>query len=815
MRTILFLSQLAVIGLLLFLAVPLFGQNDSTFTVYLPKLGYPPDEEGQGWNRPLVWGSYNNEAYDDSVTIPNGRPIYALFVSGYSRNGHFDELHYYNFARHLMAHGAYVHYSWWNNLLAQYMERPLHYNQSYPGDLGTDWTSFTNPIQAQYKGIPGEDYQFIADAKRLLTAIRQNNPNAIIILVGHSMGGGAIVHLASQTNVRIDILAPIDPVNNRNFPWRFAPARKDYNWTRWRITRDNFLGYKARPLFCIPAGPWHSNYLTANLLTPCILGPKVHTAPTLKFRNNVVHLYHRWQGEFLFPFDYYTDRLFVHSRPPGGSTSQAEIRMKGNGESDPGGWPEGADPLETGCCPTGNGVGWPSDGHGEIVGYRGPISNNEADVPIPLGVRTKTSPNCGSTCPNLVWPYRFKNSSGVWVDPDALLRRDILMALDTLSADSIWQHEPTNPDLCLVSQGLIHLFNRIKGPAGIPGIIAGTVTIGGEGTIGATIRILNYKDSSDVIDSQITDENGNYSFDNLSPGSYKVMIVEPLGYEANQNYVSVTLANAQKVIVDFELTGFITSNNAKGEGYWKHQFNVYVNGRGHAQETEAELEGYINLVASRYNPHFSFFFVATDDSNDFQDWQAILSVQGNEGTLLKAVSHLSASVLNIVSLKLAQYEVVTEDSMTAGDVLTFVSQLLDDEDPTNDEFAKDLAEQMNEKQMIAAGLVPPSGILYRGSGFIENRKFQEIIPIKFVLEQNYPNPFNPSTTIRYAIPTSEFVTIKIFNILGQKVIELINEIKAPGYHELQFDATKFPSGTYIYQIRAGSFVETKKMILLR
>ena len=88
-------------------------------------------------------------------------------------------------------------------------------------------------------------------------------------------------------------------------------------------------------------------------------------------------------------------------------------------------------------------------------------------------------------------------------------------------------------------------------------------------------------------------------------------------------------------------------------------------------------------------------------------------------------------------------------------------------------------------------------------------------PKEFNLAQNYPNPFNPSTKISFAIPSQEFVTIKVFDILGRQVETLMNEIKSPGYYEINFNADKLPSGTYIYEIRAGSFVETKKMILLK
>jgi hypothetical protein len=153
--------------------------------------------------------------------------------------------------------------------------------------------------------------------------------------------------------------------------------------------------------------------------------------------------------------------------------------------------------------------------------------------------------------------------------------------------------------------------------------------------------------------------------------------------------------------------------------------------------------------------------------------------------------------------------------MTAGDVLTYVSSLVDDEDPSNDELAKDLAEQINEKQMIAAGLVPPSGILYRSGNLKRDRESDESLPEEFALEQNYPNPFNPSTTIKYSIPKEGYVTIKIYNTIGEEVAILVNEVKQVGNYESQFNATSLPSGIYFYKLQAGSFVETKKMVLMK
>ncbi len=88
-------------------------------------------------------------------------------------------------------------------------------------------------------------------------------------------------------------------------------------------------------------------------------------------------------------------------------------------------------------------------------------------------------------------------------------------------------------------------------------------------------------------------------------------------------------------------------------------------------------------------------------------------------------------------------------------------------------------------------------------------------PDKFYITQNYPNPFNPSTEISFGLPKDEFVTIEIYNSIGQKVTTLLNEHKSAGIYNVRFDGTKYASGMYIYQIKAGNFTETKKMLLVK
>jgi hypothetical protein len=89
------------------------------------------------------------------------------------------------------------------------------------------------------------------------------------------------------------------------------------------------------------------------------------------------------------------------------------------------------------------------------------------------------------------------------------------------------------------------------------------------------------------------------------------------------------------------------------------------------------------------------------------------------------------------------------------------------------------------------------------------------IPQEFVLMQNYPNPFNPVTNIRFGLPVASDVVIEVYNILGQRVIKLLDERKPAGYHVVQFDASQFGSGLYFYRIQADRFNEIRKMLLVK
>jgi len=88
-------------------------------------------------------------------------------------------------------------------------------------------------------------------------------------------------------------------------------------------------------------------------------------------------------------------------------------------------------------------------------------------------------------------------------------------------------------------------------------------------------------------------------------------------------------------------------------------------------------------------------------------------------------------------------------------------------------------------------------------------------PKDFSLFQNYPNPFNPSTTIKFALPVDSKVKISVYNSLGQLVESLVDQEMESGYHEVNFDASRYSSGVYLYQLQAGEYVSVKKMLLIK
>lgn len=425
------------------------GPNDTEECIEVP---LPCTTGNTGW--------FGKACENDKIKIPKDRPIYALLVSGYYQNNNLDMFHFYKFAQCLQQKGAYVHYAWWNNLLAPHMKRPLHNSGSKPGIFripGDDILGLRG-VNAN-KAIPAEDNQFQQDAEALLNAIHENDPDAHIIIVGHSMGGDAVARLASNISSDIDIalLAPIDPVGNRTCipdheggPLFFCNGA--FNFTRYRATHLEWTGN-----FLI--APFDQRYRVPDKRT---FGP------------NIQYLYHRWQQEFGPPFDYscpqetnpnllvpclsgqpYSEYLFDFN-PSRGDPIEAIGETGTNLQSK-----IVTNPLSGKDVPVlFSNFGGMGDGHGEIVGFRGAVvAFNIDDIfgfdSYPLALEAQGG-----------WPSRENESCyDIVNDPDDLAECDRVKLLREWERDPNYlykkNYEPWNPGYCMVSRDLCSLLDRI------------------------------------------------------------------------------------------------------------------------------------------------------------------------------------------------------------------------------------------------------------------------------------------------------------------------------------------------------------------
>ncbi len=349
------------------------------------------------------------------------------------------------------------------------------------------------------------------------------------------------------------------------------------------------------------------------------------------------------------------------------------------------------------------------------------------------------------------------------------------------------------------------------------GSVSGMVDVGGNGVGGVIIKLVRLDGVTQTeVGTTMSDPNnpdGYYEFTDLIPSEYRLLLVEPMGLVADQSEKEFEVVYCDNdVTVNFTLTPVPITNNARSKGYWKHQFDTHLKGKTVGfQETKDQMNSYIGIIEEHYLSHFGIDEIFTNGSIDlFQYWSDVLSY-GGPNMKSKAMGELAALLFNFASLKISQLEVVTLDGNDVSDVITEASNIIKDPNSTKAalEKAKNICEYVNVQMKIAAGLVPDHNILYKNgmSGFNSVTEYS--------LSSNFPNPFNPSTLITYALPQSGLVTLKVYDILGNEVATLANEVKSEGIHSVNFNASGLSSGVYLYKIQAGSFIQTKKMTLMK
>jgi hypothetical protein len=245
-------------------------------------------------------------------------------------------------------------------------------------------------------------------------------------------------------------------------------------------------------------------------------------------------------------------------------------------------------------------------------------------------------------------------------------------------------------------------------------------------------------------------------------------------------------------------------------GFWKHQVGVALGGRGNAQIDGATLCDYLDLIEQHFNSNEINQVIVYDPpaseecSDKLQVAKDLLNLKGNVGMTARAKQQLMALLLNVAGEKISLTEIISVDSATVSQAITYCDNLIDDQDGEH-EKAKTIADDINNGIPVAAGVIPLS---------TDDIAYKRALPL-FGLMQNYPNPFNSSTEICFSLERSSIVKLEIYNIIGQKVTTLVDGSLDAGPHRYIWQSGDIASGVYFYRIEADSFTEVKKMTLLK
>jgi hypothetical protein len=375
-----------------------------------------------------------------------------------------------------------------------------------------------------------------------------------------------------------------------------------------------------------------------------------------------------------------------------------------------------------------------------------------------------------------------------------------------------------------------------------------------------------------MLESIPTDVNGHYSFTGLALGSYKITIVTPAGFAADQETKTASVSMGQPTVVDFQLSCVPIRPDARSHGYWKHQLNSFSCnkcgrcgkgkpqgsrldylchkcgrcercGKGEARETH---DSYLCRECSRYERHCGgrehetlddmLYYISeidahfnrnllnpvkmividpeTGEADQLKVMDKLLTVN-RDGTMRdQAKMQAVALLLNIVSLKISQAQVISADGANVSQAVTYVNQLIMDMVTSNDERAKDIAEYINNGRRVPSGWIPTSTPVI----YYERDRYGSID----YLGKGFPNPFSSAASISFGLKGDGAVSVdlKVFDVTGRVVKTLVSDALQPGQHSVSWngmsdEGAKVSSGIYFYELRTPTGVATGKLVYRR
>ena len=317
-----------------------------------------------------------------------------------------------------------------------------------------------------------------------------------------------------------------------------------------------------------------------------------------------------------------------------------------------------------------------------------------------------------------------------------------------------------------------------------------------------------------------TDEAGHYCFNELTIGTYSVSIVVPLGFTVDQDSKSGVVFVGETSQIDFHLDCLSITPSARTIGYWKHQVNALLMGKGKPQESLAAMISYLHNIRVHfnenvYNPVFVYEVGSLPGGSTPADslgaLGALLTVN-NGGTMLdRAKQQMVALLLNVASLKISQAQVISADGANVSQAITYANDIITGRVPgVSYEVAKDIADTINNGGMVRAGVVPLNTRLI----------WYNINPRLVGLD---PNPFSSAIGIEYSVPdtaTDAGLAIDVYDIAGRLVYTFGGLDQTAGEHRVTWQGEdrsgrEVASGIYFVSLRTRTAASCEKITLIR
>ncbi len=354
------------------------------------------------------------------------------------------------------------------------------------------------------------------------------------------------------------------------------------------------------------------------------------------------------------------------------------------------------------------------------------------------------------------------------------------------------------------------------------GQVLGSCNGSGGGLQGVTVDLYREEAGSDVlVGTTATDASGHYRFDDVALGDYSVVIVLPLGYSAGSSSHAVTLATPDGVAqaATFSLTCQPIAAQPRSMGYWKHQVNVYLTGKGSAQETLAQMLGSIDAMVAHFNqnlvnPVVVYVPGAAATNDKLLQLQQLLTVNKGGTMLDRAKQQLLSLLLNVVSGKISQTHAISAEGATVSQAITHAHDLIVDGNPANDETAKTIADLINNGQIVPDGVVP---VGTRVITYNQRRAPRDAgAPLALALGPIAPNPALVEATVTFALPSAAPAVLELHDLAGRLLAREEVGSRGSGVHTLRLrDLGALRPGVYVVRLAQGRDALVRRIAVIR